>query len=229
MDGLLGFRPALDRLIVQPHLPETWQWVAVRKFPYAGSTHSLFYYLGTIYSTLDVQSGYRVELFEEDVTDQIECNAYAIALRRGEELTIFISVPERQGVRLRLLPPLVEQERVMEFLMNPGSAQVVTLHVAPKHIAPAEPSPSEDIGVHVEPAAAHLDELNGAVPAFKRRLARPRSVSRRQLRREAQPKRVRAAHTPSSDALQREAAVVEHQPVQDSPEAARASEPASSD
>ena len=161
MDGLLGFRPSLGRLIVQPHLPETWQWVAVRKFPYGGATHSLFYYLGTIYSTLDVQSGYRVELFEEDVTDEIECNAYAIALRRGEELTIFISVPERQGVRLRLLAPLVEQERVMEFLMNPGSAQVVTLQVASKHIAPAEPSPSEAIGIHVEPPAAHPDEPNG--------------------------------------------------------------------
>ena len=36
MDGLLGFRPTLDRLIVQPHLPESWQWVAVRNFPYAG-------------------------------------------------------------------------------------------------------------------------------------------------------------------------------------------------
>ena len=73
-------------------------------------------------------------LFDErtvkDVSDQIECNAYLIALRRGQELTIFISVAERQGVRLRILPPLAEQERVMEFLMNPGSAQVVTFQVA---------------------------------------------------------------------------------------------------
>ena len=130
MDGLLGFRPNLDRLIVQPHLPESWQWIAVRNFPYAGSSHSLFHYLGTIYSTLDVESGYPVERYEEDVSDQIECNAYLIALRRGQELTIFISVAERQGVRLRILPPLAEQERVMEFLMNPGSAQVVTFQVA---------------------------------------------------------------------------------------------------
>jgi hypothetical protein len=33
-------------------------------------------------------------------------------------------------VRLRILPPLAEQERTMEFLMNPGSAQVVTFRVA---------------------------------------------------------------------------------------------------
>ena len=37
---------------------------------------------------------------------------------------------------LRLVPPLVEQERTMEFLMNPGSAQVVTLQVAPRASEP---------------------------------------------------------------------------------------------
>jgi hypothetical protein len=172
-----------------------------------------------------VQSGYRVELFEEDVTDQIECNAYAIALRRGEELTIFISVPERQGVRLRLLSPLVEQERVMEFLMNPGSAQVVTLQVASRHLAPSEPSLAEGIGVHLEPAAAHSDAFNSDAPVPKRRTARPRGTTRRLASGELRQKRPAATHTPQNEVLQREAATLERVPLQDPPAAEPVSEP----
>ena len=202
MDGLLGFRPSIDRLIVQPHLPESWQWVAVRNFPYAGVSHSLFYYLGTLYSTLDVQSGYPVELFTEDVSDQIECNAYMIALRRDAELTIFISVPERQGVRLRLLPPLVEQERVMEFLMNPGSAQVVTLQVTPQQAEASSAPASASLGVHVDPAPEYAAPRKGRASA-----ARVKAKSRGRVKRTS----------PGTQVIERDAAVIEHLPLPDGP------------
>ncbi|HWE64233.1 MAG TPA: hypothetical protein VHB98_21180, partial [Chloroflexota bacterium] len=202
MDGLLGFRPALDRLIVQPHLPENWQWVAVRRFPYAGAIHSLFHYLGTIYSTLDVQSGYPVELYEEDVSDQIECNAYIIALRRATELTIFISVPERQGVRLRLLPPLVMQERIMEFVMNPGSAQVVTFQVEPH-------APSTD-------GASSYEE--GTVTAPSSQLEAPSVLQRKTAaRRQVKPRATARRKAPGTAAVAREAELVAHQPPDEQP------------
>jgi hypothetical protein len=129
IDGLLGFRPQVTELSVQPHLPESWQWLAIRDVPYRGRHFSLFYHRGTIYSSQQVDTGYPLELYDEDVSHLIESNAYVIALRRAEEMVLFIGVPERQGVTLTLRPPLVAQEQRFDFLMNPGEAQVLTIRI----------------------------------------------------------------------------------------------------
>jgi len=42
----------------------------------------------------------------------VESNAYVIALRRDNEVVLFIGVPERQGVTLTLRPPLVSEEQL---------------------------------------------------------------------------------------------------------------------
>lgn len=126
MDGLVGFRPNLDRLIVQPNLPDSWHWVAVRKFPYAGELYSLFMYNGILYSTLDVQSDAYIELFDQDVTDQIESNAYVIGLRRSSGLTIFVCAGDEQTVHIKLSPPLVEREHVVEMKLASGEARIIT-------------------------------------------------------------------------------------------------------
>jgi len=130
IDGLLGFRPQVTELSVQPHLPESWQWLAIKDVPYRGRRFSLFYHRGTIYSSQQVDTGYPLEIFDEDVSRLVDTNAYVIALRRAEEMVVFIGVPERQGVTLTLRPPLVAQEQRLDFLMNPGEAQVLTIRVA---------------------------------------------------------------------------------------------------
>ncbi len=129
IDGLLGFRPQVTELSVQPHLPESWPWLAIKDVPYRGRRFSLFYHLGTIYSSQQVDTGYPLEVFDEDVSHLVESNAYVIALRRTGEMTLFMGVPERQGVSLVLRPPLVAQEQRFEFRMNPGEAQVLTIRL----------------------------------------------------------------------------------------------------
>jgi len=129
IDGLLGFRPQVTELSVQPHLPESWQWLAIKDVPYRGRRFSLFYHRGTIYSSQQVDTGFPLELFDEDVSHLVDTNAYVIALRRDEEMVLFMGVPERQGVTLTLRPPLVAQEQRFDFLMNPGEAQVLTIRV----------------------------------------------------------------------------------------------------
>ena len=129
IDGLLGFRPQVTELSVQPHLPESWQWLAIKDVPYRGRRFSLFYHRGTIYSSQQVDTGYPLELFDEDVSSLVETNAYVIALRRKSELVVFVGVPERQGVTLSLKAPLVEEEQRYEFLMNPGDSQVITVSI----------------------------------------------------------------------------------------------------
>jgi len=136
IDGLLGFRPQVTELSVQPHLPESWQWLAIKDMPYRGRRFSLFYHLGTIYSSQYVDTGCPLELYDEDVSELVESNAYVIALRRGDEVVLFLGVPERQGVTLTLHPPLVVAEQRMDFLMNPGEAQVMTIRVPRRGEAP---------------------------------------------------------------------------------------------
>ncbi len=165
IDGLLGFRPQVTELSVQPHLPESWQWLAIKNVPYRGRRFSLFYHLGTIYSSQQVDTGCPLELYDEDVSDLVESNAYVIALRRGDEVVLFIGVPERQGVSLTLRPPLVGQEQRIDFLMNPGEAQVLTVQAprrkerakASKDATTQEASLAAEaiaVGAAVEPATA---------------------------------------------------------------------------
>lgn len=154
IDGLMGFRPQVTGLKVQPHLPESWQWLAIKNVPYHGRRFSLFYHLGTIYSSQYVETGYPLELYEEDVSEMVESNAYVIALRRAEEVVLFIGVPERQGVTLTLRPPLVATEQRIDFPMNPGEAQVLTITV---------PACAEEAGAVAETVAGSPD-LSGATP-----------------------------------------------------------------
>src|SRR5579885_86321 len=154
IDGLMGFRPQVTGLKVQPHLPESWQWLAIKNVPYRGGHFSLFYHLGTIYSSQYVETGYPLELYEEDVSEMVESNAYVIALRRAEEVVLFIGVPERQGVTLTLRPPLVATEQRIDFPMNPGEAQVLTITV---------PACAEEAGAVAETVAGSPD-LSGATP-----------------------------------------------------------------
>jgi hypothetical protein len=127
MDGLVGFRPTLDRLIVQPHLLDDWNWIAVRKFPFGGKLHSLFICDGTLHSTLDIESDHPVELYDQDVTDQIQCDAYAIGFRRGTELCVFVCSADERVVHIKMAPPLVEQERELEVSLTSGEARMITM------------------------------------------------------------------------------------------------------
>jgi Bacterial alpha-L-rhamnosidase 6 hairpin glycosidase domain len=127
MDGLVGFRPSLNRLIVQPHIPYSWRWIAVRKFPYAGKVHSLFFLDGVLYTTLDVDTVFPVLLFDEDVSGQVSSDAFCIALRRADQVTIFVSATESQDYDITIAPSLVEDGRVITVALAAGEAKLLTL------------------------------------------------------------------------------------------------------
>jgi hypothetical protein len=135
MDGLVGFRPSLGRLIVQPHLPSGWSWVAVREFPYSGKMHSLFIQGGTMYSTLDVATDYPLELYEQDVSDNVECEAFIIALRRGEEVIVFVSADTSEEVAVHLKPPLVDVQREERLTLTAGEAMILKVKSGERSIA----------------------------------------------------------------------------------------------
>jgi hypothetical protein len=148
IDGVLGLRPSVDDLQISPCLPESWQWCAVRNIPFRGGRFSYFFNKGVLYTDRRVKTGYQMEIFEEDVTDSVECNAYTIALRRGDETVIFVGTHERQGVVLTVKPPLVATEQRFEFVLNPSDCRVLTVHYEPYPAA-------EEIGALAGANSAH--------------------------------------------------------------------------
>jgi glycogen debranching enzyme len=131
IDGLLGVRPGLDTLRIQPNLPETWQWCAVRNIPYWGAKFSYFVYSGMLYTDRAVETPYSQEVFERDITDSLECNAFVLGFQRGNEIVIFVGTDERQGVQLKVKAPLVQEEQRFEFILNPNEARLIKVLVAP--------------------------------------------------------------------------------------------------
>ncbi len=148
IDGLLGLRPGVDILRIQPHLPETWQWCAVRNIPFWGDHFSYFVYSDTLYTDRKVESTYPQEVFEREITSSLECNAYALGFQRGNEIVIFVGSEERQGVLLKVKPPLVETEQRFEFVLNPCEARLIKLLVAPTRTDTQQPPEEEDMPIH---------------------------------------------------------------------------------
>jgi glycogen debranching enzyme len=140
IDGLLGVRPSMDTLRIQPNLPEAWQWCAVRNIPYWGDAFSYFIYSGVLYTDRAVDSPYPQEVFERDITDWLEGNTYVLGFQRGSEIVVFVGADERQGVQLKVKAPLVEEEQRFEFVLNPHEARLIKLLVVPPTVVAPPPA-----------------------------------------------------------------------------------------
>ncbi len=73
VEGLLGVDPRLDALTVEPHLPVSWNWIAVKDLQYRGESVSLFVYDGILYcthpvkSSLPIKVGRRITIGHDDL------------------------------------------------------------------------------------------------------------------------------------------------------------------
>jgi glycogen debranching enzyme len=162
IDGVLGLRPGIDTLRIQPHLPDAWQWCAIRNIPFQGGHFSYFVYSGTLYTDRTVESTYPVEVYERDITAHLECNAYALGFQRGNEIVIFVGSDERQGIVLKVKPPLLESEQRFEFVLNPSEAKVIRL------LAPTSPS---DVTLSIsQESDESLPEETEEAPIFEQQI-----------------------------------------------------------
>ncbi len=157
IDGLLGVRPGIDILRIQPHLPETWQWCAVRNIPFWGSQFSYFVYSGVLYTDREVDTPYPQEVFERDITAWLECNTYVLGFQRGSEIVIFVGSDQRQGVQLKVKPPLVAEEQRFEFVLNPCEARLISLLTTPQESAETIAEAIEANNITREAVSHHIE------------------------------------------------------------------------
>lgn len=128
VEGLLGIEPTMDGLHVAPNLPEDWRWSAARGVPYAGKVFSLFVQDGILHTTQQVDTALRQEVYEEDVSQQIGCNTFVLALRRGEESVIFVASDETRQVELSLPANIAGAKRSEKFILQAGESRVIRVH-----------------------------------------------------------------------------------------------------
>ncbi len=105
LQGLAGITPAPDSLCLEPHLPASWSWLWVRNVPYAGEPFSFCFHQGVIHAIQPgtaLSSSHPLELYDEDVTALVETEAECLALRRGDEVTVFLTSSEHGKVPFRL-------------------------------------------------------------------------------------------------------------------------------
>ena len=109
-----------ERFLVAPLMPSGWSWLGVRRVPLCGKALTYFAVrygpaeFG-IFSTMDLECQAHLELFEEDVSDQIERldpDMEVIALRRGAEVLICLGSTASKAYTFPLsLKDLVDERR----------------------------------------------------------------------------------------------------------------------
>lgn len=127
VEGLLGIEPNMDGVTVSPNLPEDWTWSAARGVPYCGRHFSLFLHDGVLYTTQKANSPLPQERYDEDVTGDIECNTFALALRRGSETVVFVAADEARQVELALPAHIAGSKQTQRFVLQAGEARLLRL------------------------------------------------------------------------------------------------------
>ncbi len=98
IEGVCGLMLAPGEPRINPLVPDKWSWVALRNLPYHGSSLSYFALRHRadalrIYTTVAVESEGDVDLFERDVTDDVDAlaeGAAVVALASEDRIAILV-------------------------------------------------------------------------------------------------------------------------------------------
>ncbi len=91
IEGLLGVKPSIDRLEINPSLPASWQWIAVKNLLYKNETISLFVDAGTLYTTYPVESKFQTIIGTPVDTSCSDENLFSIGILAGKDLYVFVA------------------------------------------------------------------------------------------------------------------------------------------
>jgi len=129
-EGLLGFEPTVDGLRINPHVPSEWSWVGARDVPVMGAKLSMFYHRRRLHVTMNVASRSKCEVYEEDVTRHVDCDApFYVALRKGDRVAVFVATDVAGTFELKVRPPLSDSEERHRVSLPEGGNRLMTLRM----------------------------------------------------------------------------------------------------
>ncbi len=132
----LGVTEEDGRLLMLPHPPRDWKWLAGFNVHWGGKRFNFFMVDGKTFTTEQFKTNINLARFKEDVTDKVRSNAYHIALHRTRvvenELAIFIVSPKKQKVVIELPPELAKKKRILEYEMEENESKFIHIDVLPE-------------------------------------------------------------------------------------------------
>lgn len=128
VEGLLGIEPGISGFTARPNIPADWNWIAARNIPgRGGKTFSVIYHDEVLYSTGELSASGRLEIFDEEVTDRLTCNSFAIGFKRDGELIILVASESLRNVDLTVPAEITgeKEARSLSFRLKAGEARLV--------------------------------------------------------------------------------------------------------
>ena len=104
IEGVLGLNIAGDRARLEPNLPSTWTWYAVRNMPYRGNSATWFLARlpeAHVYSTFDFETDLPLEVLPQDLSDRFQSSGDAVrsaALGDGERIVAIVGNTEDRTI-----------------------------------------------------------------------------------------------------------------------------------
>jgi hypothetical protein len=94
IEGLLGVKSHVNRTEMNPVLPKDWTWVGVKDLLYRGGKISAFFYEGTLYCSMHVESGYPTITGSLVETGCDNGKIFQMAFDTGGEIVLFAASDE---------------------------------------------------------------------------------------------------------------------------------------
>ena len=120
VEGVCGVMLTTDRPRIKPLVPPTWKWLALKRLPYHGREITYFATreAGTfrISATADVESEFPTDLYETDVTPDVQVfsgDAAVVALARQDEIVVLVGSLTSQTMTVALNISLLLDARAM--------------------------------------------------------------------------------------------------------------------
>jgi glycogen debranching enzyme len=137
-EGVLGFEPTVEGLRINPHVPSEWSWVGARDVPVMGAKLSMFYHRRRLHVTMNVASRSKCEIYDEDVTRFVECDApFYVAMRKGDRVAVFVATDVAGSFELTVHPPLSDSDERHRVSLPEGGNRLLNLRM-PVSDAPVE-------------------------------------------------------------------------------------------
>ncbi len=132
----LGASQEDGRLVLLPHQPRDWQWVAGFNVRWGEKRFNFFMVDGKTFTSEQFKTNVFLTRYKEDVTGRISSNAFHIALHRTRvvenELAIFVVSPKKQRVVIEIPPDLVKRKRILEYHMEENESKFIHIDVLPE-------------------------------------------------------------------------------------------------
>jgi glycogen debranching enzyme len=91
VEGLLGVKPAMQSLEMNPCIPSDWKWIAVKNLPYKGRSITAFLFEDVLYATMDVESSFKTKIGIQAEVLAEPGEIFSIGMITDEEILIFSS------------------------------------------------------------------------------------------------------------------------------------------